>query len=61
MFAVNFYASCFVSRGNLIGKKSIRLAWEKTVYQSLFRLANILLVFKEQPNDYIKEEKKISA
>ena len=42
MFTVNFYASCFASRGNSIGKKLIRLDWEKAVYRSLFTLANTL-------------------
>ena len=42
MFAVNFYASCFVSRGNSIGKKVIGLDWEKAVYRPLFTLANTL-------------------
>ena len=42
MFAVNFYTSCFVSRGNSIGKKVIRLDWEKAVYRLLFTLANTL-------------------
>ena len=40
MFAVNFYASCFVSRGNSIGKEPMRLDWEKAVYRPLFTLAN---------------------
>ena len=44
MFAVNFYASCFVSRGNSIGKKVIRFDWEKAVYWLLFTLANTLKV-----------------
>ena len=43
MFAVNFYASCFVSRGNSVGKKLIRLDWEKGVHWPLFTLANTLL------------------
>ena len=43
MFAVSFYASCFVSRGNSVGKKLIRLDWEKVVYWLLFTLANTLL------------------
>ena len=38
------YMSCFVSRGNSIGKKFIRLDWEKAVYQTLFTLANTLNV-----------------
>ena len=42
MFAVDFYKGCFVSRGNSIGKKLIRLDWEKTVYRPLFTLANTL-------------------
>ena len=42
MFAVNFYASCFVSRRNSIGKKLIRLNWEKAVYPMLFTLTNNL-------------------
>ena len=36
--------SCFASRGNSIGKKLIRLNWEKAVYQPLFMLANTLTV-----------------
>ena len=43
MFTVNFYASFFVSRGNSIGEKLIRLDWEKPVYRSLFTLASTLL------------------
>ena len=42
MFAVNFYASCFDSRGNSIGEKLIRFDWEKAIYQPLFMLANTL-------------------
>ena len=42
MFAVNFYASCFVSRGNSVGKKVVRFDWEKAVYRPLFTLANTL-------------------
>ena len=43
MFAVHFYASCFDSRGNLIGKKSLWLDREKAVYRPLFALANTLV------------------
>ena len=46
MFAVNLYASCFVSRGNSIGKKRIKLDWEKAVYRLLFTLANSLIYIK---------------
>ena len=42
MFAVSFYASCFINRGNLIGKKLVRLDWEKAVYRLLFTLASTL-------------------
>ena len=42
VFAVNFYASYFVSRGNSIWKKLIRLNWEKVVYWLLFTLTNTL-------------------
>ena len=42
IFAVNFYVSCFDSRGNSIGEKLIRLYWENTVYRLLFALANTL-------------------
>ena len=42
MFTVNFYVSCVVSRGNSIGKKLIRLDWEKAVYWLLFALGNTL-------------------
>ena len=44
MFAVSFYVSCFDSRGDLIGKRLIRLNWEKNVYQPLFTLANTLII-----------------
>ena len=44
MFAVNFYASCFVSRENSIGKKVTRFDWEKAVYWLLFTLANTLMI-----------------
>ena len=51
MFAVNFYASCFVSRGNSNGKKVIRLDWEKAVYRLLFMLANTLVgVYQKMEN-----------
>ena len=40
MFTVNFYTSCFVIRGNSIGKKTIRLDWEKAVYGPPFMLTN---------------------
>ena len=53
MFAVNFYTSCFVSTGNSVGKKPIRLYWEKVVCQLLFTLANTLLMLKEVK--YFKE------
>ena len=43
MFAVNFCTSCFISRGNSIGKKVIRLNWEKVIYWLLFMLANTLV------------------
>ena len=43
MFAVNFCTSCFISRGNSIGKKVIRLNWEKVIYRLLFMLANTLV------------------
>ena len=43
MFAVNFYTSCFISRGNSIGKKVVRLNWEKAIYWLLFMLANTLV------------------
>ena len=43
MFAVKFYASCFDCRGNSIGKKLLRLHWEKAAYQLLFMLANTLI------------------
>ena len=46
MFAVNFCVSCYVSRGNSIGKKLIRLDWEKAVYWLLFMLANTLSALK---------------
>ena len=39
MVAVNFYAS----RGNAIGKKLVRLDWEKAVCRPLFTLANTLI------------------
>ena len=39
MFPVHFYASCFDSRENAVGKKTC-LDWEKTVYRPLFALAN---------------------
>ena len=42
MFAVKFYASCFDSRGNSIGKKLLRLDWEKATYWLLSMLANSL-------------------
>ena len=42
MFTVNFYATCFVSRGNSIGKKFIRFDREKAACQSLFTLANTM-------------------
>ena len=43
MFAVNFYVSCFGSRGNSIGKKLLLSSdWEKAIYQPLFTLANTL-------------------
>ena len=42
MFTVDFYASCFISKGTSIGKKLIRLGWEKAIYQQLFMLANML-------------------
>ena len=45
MFAVNFYASCLVIRGNSIGKKLVRLDWEKAVYRPLFTLANTLYIY----------------
>ena len=53
MFTVNFYASCFVSRGNSIGKKFIRLDWEKAVYRSLFTLANTLC-FPVKPAKFLR-------
>ena len=37
-----FYASCFGSGRNLIGKKSLRLDWEQAVYRPLFALADTL-------------------
>ena len=46
MFAVNFCVSCYGSRGNSIGKKLIRLDWEKAVYWPLFMLANTLSALK---------------
>ena len=49
MFAVNFYASCFVSRGNSIGKRLTRLDWEKVIYWPLFTLANNLLSYLQGP------------
>ena len=49
MFAVNFYASCLVTRGSSIGKKLIRLDWEKAVYRLLFTIANTLLL--NEPNN----------
>ena len=44
MFAVNFYTSCFDSRETQLGKKLIRLDWEKVVYRPLFTLPNTLLL-----------------
>ena len=46
MFAVNFYTSCFVSRGNSVRKKVIRIDWEKAFYWLLFMPANTLNGFK---------------
>ena len=43
IFAVNFYMSCFDCREDSIGKKLIRLNWEKAVYQLVFMLANTLI------------------
>ena len=40
VFIVNFCVTCFVSRGNSIGKKLTRLNWEKAVYRPLFTLAS---------------------
>ena len=47
MFAVHFYTSCFDSRGNLIGKKSLWLDYEKAVYWPLFVLANTMVYYAE--------------
>ena len=56
MFAVNFYASSFVSRENSIGKKLIRLGWEKTVYRLLFTLANTLKCYDDMGLEFNNSE-----
>ena len=55
MLAVNFYASCFVSRENSVGKKLIRLDWEKAVYRPLFTLANTLIMMLENYDDMMRK------
>ena len=50
MFAISFYGSCFVNRGNSIGKKFTRPDWEKAIYRSLFMLANTLIFLSKNNN-----------
>ena len=44
MFTVNFCVTFFVNRKNSIGKKLVRLDWEKAIYQLVFTLANTLYI-----------------
>ena len=62
MWTANFYARHFDSRGNSIGKKLIRLDWEKAVYRPLFTLANSLdkvKSFTENDNQEVWSDSKL--